>query len=124
MLWWDLASTEGDLVLFWRTRIAAGVSVLGWFEILNLAFIIWVGLDFFAAVRDRRRCGLGQKVGYIGALVVLGALLVAYSRLDYALGYLERQTKIDDHAHPTLIMRLAATVARSPSERICREVDG
>jgi hypothetical protein len=106
MFWWHLACTETDTVLSWRTRIAAGVSLLGWFEIANVAFILWVLLDFVVALRDRRRSGLGQKAGYVGALVLLGALQFAYNRLDYAIDYLRMLIVLDDQSHPTLMLRI------------------
>ena len=106
MFWWHLVCNETDMVLSWRTRIAAGVSLLGWFETVNVAFILWVLLDFVVALRDRRRPGLGQKVGYVGSLILLGALQFAYNRLDYAVDYLHILTIEDDQAHPSLMLRI------------------
>lgn len=83
MLLWVLNFDE--TILFWRSRIVGGVSMLEWFELLNIAYIVWVALDFFVALRDRRRPGLGQKLGYVFALILLALLQVAYNHLDHAI---------------------------------------
>jgi hypothetical protein len=118
MLLWTFAFDETGTVIFWRSRAVAGVSMLGWLELLNVAFIVWVGLDFFIACLDRRRPGLGQKVGYVSALVLLGILQLAYNRLDYATDYLQQLAVKDDLAHPLLMLRIPPEQRREQSRAV------
>ncbi len=105
-LYWVLVFNETMFIRFWSRRVMAGVSMLGWFKLLNVVFIVWIVLDFFVASRDRRKIGRGQKVGYVAALVLLGAMQLMYDRLDYACDYLYRLAVSDDHAHPSLMLRI------------------
>ena len=106
MLYWWLLFNETMFVRFWGSRVMAGVSMLGWFEVLNVGFIVWIVLDFFVASRDRRKIGRGQKVGYVAALVLLGAMQFTYNRLGCAGDYLYWLAVRDDHAHPSLMLRI------------------
>jgi len=106
MLHWGLLFNETMFIRFWSSHVMAGVSMLGWFEVLNVVMAVWVALDFFVASRDRRRIGRGQKWGYIAALVLLGAMQLAYNHLDRAADYLRVLTVLDDHAHPSLMLRI------------------